>query len=72
MGLSSLMFFRRKKYRLESVAEISLFFRSLSAKGKTSIVSSHDRVSCFAIVQDGFASPGETSIILGLNRNSST
>jgi len=68
MDLGSVMFFRRKKYRLESVAEISIFFRGLSAKGETSIVSFHDRVSCTTIVQDELNKSGPIRSILYLNR----
>jgi hypothetical protein len=70
MELGSVVFFRRKKYRLESVAEISIFFRSLSAKGKTSIVSSHDRVSCITIVQDKSDRLGSITIIAYFSRQS--
>ena len=56
MELGSIVFFRGKRYRGESVAGIiSLFFRGLSAQGKPSTVSSHDRVSCITIVADGTA-----------------
>ncbi len=63
MDLGSIVFFKGKRYRLESVAEISIFLRSLSAKGKTSIVSSHDRVSCITIVPDELGTLGFITII---------
>jgi hypothetical protein len=68
MELGSIMLFRRKYYRLESVADISISFRSVSAKGKTSIVSSHDRVSCFAIVQDELTNRDVAPVITCLKR----
>jgi hypothetical protein len=68
MDLSSIVFFRRKRYRRESVAEISVFFRNLSARIKTSIVSPRDRVSCITIVQDELGSLDSIFIIADLNR----
>jgi len=49
MDFGCVMFLRPNSYyRLESVAEISIFFRSLSAGMETSIEVLYDRISAIA------------------------